>query len=60
MIGFHVEEVVEQVCGRDLDPSAKGRGNKDKFRDPLMSLDGRLPRLEVAMANTKEGMDLME
>ena len=25
-----------------------------------MSLDGRAARLEVAMANTKEGMDLME
>ena len=60
MLGSHVEEFSEQVRGRDLDPSAKGRGKKDKSRDPLTSLDGRVTRLEVAMADTKEGMDLME
>ena len=60
MASSHVEEVDEQVQGRDLDPPAKGRGKKDKSRDPLTSLDGRVTRLEVAMADTKEGMDLME
>ena len=60
MASSHVKEVVEQVRGRDLDPPAKGRRKKDKPRDPLTSLDGRVTRLEVAMADTKEGMDLME
>ena len=60
MASSHVEEVDEQVRGRDLDPPAKGREKKDKSRDPLTSLDGRVTRLEVAMADTKEGMDLME
>ena len=60
MESSHVEEVLEQVRGRDLDPPAKGRGKKDKPRDPLTSLDGRVTWLEVAMADTKEGMDLME
>ena len=60
MASSHVEEVSEQVRGRDLYPPAKGRGKKDKSRDPLMSLDGRVTRLEVAMADTKEGMDLMD
>ena len=60
MSNSHVEEVAEQVRGRDLDPPAKGRGKKDKSRDPLTSLDSRVTRLEIAMADTKEGVDLME
>ena len=60
MSSSHVEEVVEQVRGRDLDPPAKGRGKKDKSRDPLTSLYSRVTRLEIAMADTKEGVDLME
>ena len=60
MASSHVEEVVEQVWGRDLDPPAKGRGKNDKSCDPLTSLNGRVTRLEVAMVDTKEGMDLME
>ena len=59
MEGFHVEEVYKQVWGRDLDPPAKGRGKKDKSRDAHRSLDGRVVRLEVIMADTKKGMDLM-
>ena len=60
MSSSHVEEVAEAVWGRDLDPLAKGRGKKDKSRDPLTSLDSRVTRLEIAMADTKEGVDLME
>ena len=60
MAGSHVEEVVEQVQGRDLDPLSKGRGKKDKSHDPLTSLDGRVTRLKVVMADIKEGIDLME
>ena len=60
MTGSHVEEVCEQVRGRDLDPPSKGRVKKDKSPDPLTSLDGRVAWLEVVMADTKEGMDLME
>ena len=47
--------------GRDVDPVAsKGRGKKDKSRDPIASLEGRVNRLEVTMADTKEGMDMVE
>ena len=60
MASSHVQEVVEQVRGGDLDPPTKGRGKKDKSRDSLTSLDGRVTRLEVAMADTKQGMNLME
>ena len=45
---------------RDLDPPAKGRGRKDKSRDAITSLDGWDARLELAMANPKEGLDLLE
>ena len=38
----------------------KGRGRKDKSRDAITSLDGQVARLELAMADTKEGLDLLE
>ena len=61
MANSQIEGIVEQVHGRDVDPVAlKGRGKKDKSRDPMASLEGRVTHLEVAMANTKEGVDLME
>ena len=61
MTSSQIEGIVEQVRGRDVDPVApKGRGKKDKSRDLIASLEGRVTRLEVAMADTKEGVDLME
>ena len=61
MASSQLEEIVEQVRGRDVDPVApKGRGKKDKSRDPIVSLEGRVNRLEIAMADTKERMDFME
>ena len=61
MAGSHVEEVVDQVRGRDADPVApKGRGKMEKSWDPIASLEGRVNRLEVTMADTKEGMDMVE
>ena len=56
MVGSYVEE----VQGRDLGPPAKGRGRKDKSRDAITSLDGWVARLELAMTDTKEGLDLLE
>ena len=38
----------------------KEKGKKGKSCDALMSLDNWVARLEVAMEDTKEGMDLME
>ena len=61
MAGSQVEEVADQVRGRDADSVApKGRGKKDKSRDPIASLEGRVSRLEVTIADTKEGVDLIE
>ena len=58
MAGSHVEEGGEQVRGKDSGPSTRGR--KDKSRDVISSLKGRFVRLELGVANTKEGMDLLE
>ena len=58
MAGSHVEEGGEQVRGKDSSPSTRGR--KDKSRDAISSLEGRFVRLELGMADTKEGMDLLE
>ena len=61
MAGSQVEKIADQVGGRDADPvTPKGRGKKDKSRDLIASLEGRVTRLEVAMADTKEGVDLIE
>ena len=61
MASSQIEGIIEQVRGRDVDLVApKGRGNKDKSRDPMASLEGRVTCLEVAMEDTKEGVDLIE
>ena len=39
-VGSHVEEVCEQVRGRDLDLPTKGKERKDKSRDTITSLNG--------------------
>ena len=56
MAGSHVEEGGEQVWGKDSGPSTRGR--KDKTRDAISNLEGRFVRLELGVADTKEGMDL--
>ena len=58
MAGSHVEEGGEQVRGKDSGPSTRSR--KDKSRDAISSLEGRFVRLELGVADTKEGMDLLE
>ena len=58
MAGSHVEEGGEQVRGKDSGPSTQGRN--DKSRDAISSLEGRIVRLELGVADTKEGMDLLE
>ena len=58
MAGSHVEEGGEQVQGKNSGPSTRGR--KDKSRDAISSLEGRFVRLELGVADTKKGMDLLE
>ena len=58
MAGSHVEEGGEQVRGKDSGSSTRGR--KDKSRDAISSFKRRFVRLELGVADTKEGMDLLE
>ena len=58
MAGPHVEEGGEQVRGKDSGPSTRGR--KNKSRDVISNLEGQFVRLELGVADTKEGMDLLE
>ena len=58
MAGSHVEEGGKKVRGKDSGPSTRGR--RDKSRDVIYSLEGRFVKLELGVADTKEGMDLLE
>ena len=58
MAGSHIEEVCEQVRGKDSGPSTRGR--KNKSCDAISILGGRFVRLELGVADTKEGIDLLE
>ena len=57
MAGSYEEEGGEQVRGKDSGPSTRGR--KDMSCDAISSLEGRFVRLELGVADTKEGIDLL-
>ncbi|RVW64536.1 hypothetical protein CK203_040314 [Vitis vinifera] len=59
MSGSNVEETSEQTRGRETKPAARGRGRKDKSRDALANMEARLAKVELAMADTREGLDLI-
>ena len=62
MSGSNVEEISEQTCGRETKPTAQGRGRgwKDKSYDAIANMEARLAKVELAMADTREGVDLIE
>ncbi|RVW19086.1 hypothetical protein CK203_087646 [Vitis vinifera] len=60
MSGSNVEETSEQTRGRETEPTVRGRGRKDKSRDALANMEARLAKVELAMADTREGVDLIE
>ncbi|RVW75829.1 hypothetical protein CK203_055119 [Vitis vinifera] len=60
MSGSNVEETSEQTRGRETEPTARGRGKKDKSRDAVANMEARLAKVELAMADTREGLDLIE
>ncbi|KAL6347165.1 hypothetical protein AAG906_012746 [Vitis piasezkii] len=55
MSGFNVEETSEQTHGREMEHTARGRGRKDKSCDALANMKARLAKVELAMADTREG-----
>ena len=62
MSGSNVEETSKQTRGREIEPTARGRGRdkKDKSRDAITNMKARLAKVELAMADTREGVDLIE
>ena len=60
MSGSNVEETSEQTRGRKIEPTAWGRGRKDKSRDTIANMEARLAKVELAMVDTWEGVDLIE
>ena len=60
MSGSNVEETSEQTHGRKIEPTRQGRGRKDKSRDALANIEARLAKVEFAMEDTWEGVDLIK
>ena len=60
MSGSNVKEISEQTCGKETEPTARGKGKKDKSRDVVANMEARLAKVELAMADTREGLDLIE
>ena len=60
MSGCNVDETSEQTHGRETEPTARGRGRKDKSCDAVANMEVRLAKVELAMADTREGLDLIE
>ena len=60
MSGSNVEETSEQTRGRETEPTTQGRGKKDKSRDVVANMEARLAKVELAMADTRERLDLIE
>ena len=60
MSGSNVEETSEQTRRREIEPTTRGRSRKDNYRDAIANMEARLAKVELAMADTREGVDLIE
>ena len=60
MLGSNVEETSKQTRGREMEHITWGRGRKDKSHDAITNMEARLAKMELAMADTWEGVDLIE
>ena len=52
MSASNVEETSEQTRGREIEPTTRGRGRKDKSHDAIANMEARLAKVELAMADT--------
>ena len=55
-----MEETSKQTRGREMEHTARGRGRMDKSRDAFATMEARLAKVELAMTDTREGLDLIE
>ena len=60
MSGSNMDETSEQTHGRETEPAAWGKGKKAKSRDVVTNMEARLAKVERAMTDTQEGLDLIE
>ena len=62
MSGSNVDDTSEQTRGRETKPTAWGRdrGKKDTSHDVVANMEARLAKVELAMADTREGVDLIK
>ena len=60
MSGSNVKETSEQTHRRETEPVAWGMAKKDKSCDVVANMEARLAKVELAMADTWEGLDLIE
>ena len=60
MSGSNVKETSEQTHGKETKPTAWDRGRKDKCHDAISNIEARLAKVDLAMADTREGVDLIE
>ena len=60
MSGSNVDETSEQTRGRETELTAWGRGRKDKSCDAIANMEARVAKVELAMVDTREGVDLIE
>ena len=60
MSGSNVEKTSQQTRGKEIEPTARDRGRKDKYRDVGANMEARLAKMELAMADTQERVDLIE
>ena len=60
MSGSNVDDTSEQTRGREIEPTAWDRGRKDKCHDAISNIEARLAKVELAMEDTREGLNLIE
>ena len=60
MSGSNMEETSEQTRGRETESTTRGKGRKDKSRDAIANMEARLAKVELAMVDTREGVDLIK
>ena len=60
MSGSNVEETSKQTRGRETELIAWVRVKKDKSRDAIANMEARLAKVKLAIADTREELDLIE
>ena len=60
MLRSNVEDASEQTRGREIEPTARDMGRKDKSHDVVANMEARLAKVELTMTDTQEGLDLIE